>query len=363
MARPLHLAHELQVRTGKRALLLATLAGCSRPATATAPPPAPGPEWTVQVTAPAELAYTFLSTTEAIATRAERPIIFLDGGVHFATSDERVTLTRGPLPADGQVVRVVEEADRTAVETIRGTQIVVPYTLVPRGAYWFDVAGLVAVWTAGEQLAFAQISADGSSLAWSASAEATPGQVELLGWWGPRPLFATRSATGGRLYALDLAARAVRALVKLPPGPIALAPARGQIAVVYRAASGSHRAAIYRLDEARRIREFDLRPVTERATIGERATLGFDGTVLWTYLYQPAGRDDGHAHRESCGYEVYDVATGQRLRTLETAAGSWAGLVGDCRVRALLPRPDGGVIAVHASDHTTAIVVKFAHPP
>ncbi|MEJ7599058.1 MAG: hypothetical protein WKG01_14210 [Kofleriaceae bacterium] len=355
--------------TSKRAVAIAWLAACSPPGGGTTPQPPEAPAWTVEVTVPAELSYTFLSTTEASATQAERPIVFLDGGVHFATSAERVVLTRGPL-ADGHVVGVLETPDRTELETIRGTQLVVPYSVVPRGAWWFDASGLLAAWFVGTQLTVAQLASDGGSLAWSATTDTPPGQIELLGTWASELVLAIRQPAGTRLHALDLATHRLRPLIKLPAGPIALAPRVGQVAVVYSLApdactSCGDRVAIYRLDERRRIRELALQPASERLTIGERATWGFDGTVLWTYLYESAGRNDAgpYPHRESCGYEVYEVSTGNRVRTLETATGTWGALLANCRVRALLPRPDGGVLAIHATDERRATAVKFAHPP
>lgn len=127
--------------------------------------------------------------------------------------------------------------------------------------------------------------------------------------------------------------------------------------------------SVVALADGRRLRTFELALTSDRTTaISDRTTIGFDGRELWIYMYTPASGGAIAISREGCGYEVYDASpssssTGKRLRTLADARGTWAELTNECRVRALLPQPDGGVIAVRVDDHRAARAVKFTSAP
>jgi hypothetical protein len=104
-------------------------------------------------------------------------------------------------------------------------------------------------------------------------------------------------------------------------------------------------------------------PGDRTATGGDTMSLGFTGRLLWMYEYTPGHHNHGFGGPESCGYDVYDVTTGKRARTLAEATGEWAKLTKGCTVRALPPTADGGALAFAAVGVREARVYKLASPP
>ncbi len=128
------------------------------------------------------------------------------------------------------------------------------------------------------------------------------------------------------------------------------------------AIAGNKRFEVFDLATGSRIRSVELPPFSERTAYSVQADLGFDGNEIWAYLYAPPSNGSIFIHKEICRYDVFDATTGRLMRTLADATGEWKRLTVGCAVRALLPQPDG-VIAVHVDGPSSATIIKLAEPP
>lgn len=96
-------------------------------------------------------------------------------------------------------------------------------------------------------------------------------------------------------------------------------------------------------------------------------TLGVAGDALWTYLYRPAGSDHmlGVFFDAMTSYEVFSIKrdTGKPIRTLADARGEWRTLSAGAAIHALVPAPDGRVVALHVPRFDRAEAIVFSGPP
>jgi len=333
-------------------------------------------EWTVEVEAPADAQdFDFGAVTEAVATRGPRPVVF--AGALFSTDKPRVVATsEGPRPTrDGELLGVVQGEDAATVTTLRGERFTIPYALVPKEARWYDLApGILAVQGTEAGARFTRFDGGRSSPSWvhdAAAAGVT--SVRRVGWFdGGDPLFALdhEAASNATLLRLAAAKGSSATLATVPKGRIAFSPRTGQLAVVFDApragCEACSRAEVYDLRSGKQAAGFGLLAPGD-ATASDVGTVGFDGKVLWMYSYRAEVHTDfGLQGSESCGYDAYDVATGQHFRTLSSAARDWRRISAGCRVRALLPMADGGALAfalLSNQERRVARVYKFAAPP
>jgi hypothetical protein len=95
--------------------------------------------------------------------------------------------------------------------------------------------------------------------------------------------------------------------------------------------------------------------------------VGFDGRLLWFYLYAPASAHDvlGFVLDEYCDYAVYDTQSEapEPVRTGKGASGTWAQAFAGCGVRRLVPLGDGQVLAVRVVSSATLELLCFDRAP
>src|SRR5262249_35222794 len=104
--------------------------------------------------------------------------------------------------------------------------------------------------------------------------------------------------------------------------------------------------------EIRRFADGDVVHGVRLGTSWQRGrTLGGAGAGIWLSRYQPAGSDDilGGHHEASASYDVFSIKhdTGKPIRTLADARGDWRALSAGAAVHALVPAPNGRVVALH----------------
>lgn len=355
-----------------RWLALIIVAGCwgSRAAPPLPPPPPFAPQWSVRVEAPEGVRdFTFETVDFVAATRGERPTLFANA--RFSTDHATVIATTDP-PAvnDGELIGVELGAGATTVTTVRSEPLAILYATVPRDAIWFDLApGILAIMKSATGARFVRF--DGSATpTWAVDVpDAHLNAVRLVAWFADGdPLIALDHDQGASLFRLRLATHTIAPVAIVPIGPVALAERAGRLAVVFPSGTAScascDRAEIYDL-AGKLVTGFALPHPVDRTAGGDAMSLGFTGRLLWMYDYTPQSRNDynGMRSKERCGYDVYDVTTGKRVRTLADATGEWAKVSKACTVRALLPTSDGGAIVFAAVDAREARVYKLAAPP
>jgi hypothetical protein len=356
-----------------RWVVVVVAAGCSgSPAPAPAPPkpPAVVEQWSVRVAAPEGVAdFNFLTVEYVVAGRGAHPVMFANA---LFDTDKPVTTARTdpPKPAYDELIGVELGADATTVTTVSGVRRVIPYTAAPRDSIWLDLApGVLALAKSPTGARFARFDT-GATPAWVAEiADPAIRAVRRIDRFADGdPLIAIDRQSGGAgLVRIDLATGGATTIATVPEGRVALAEGASRVAVVFPKQTAGcttcESVEVYDL-AGKRIGGFALPHPGDR-TVGDPAamSLGFDGRLLWMYEYDPGHRNHGFGGREGCGYEVYDVASGKRVRSLADAGGEWAKLTKNCAVRALLPTPDGGAIAFVVLGVREARVVKLAAPP
>jgi len=342
-----------------RTELLIALVSCSGngPRVPTASP-SPRVVWQVAVHVPTELKFNMHTVDGAVADPGERPELFFREGLHAATTGDRVPLSIDPAPSSTRIVKV-EGKDAWTLTLANGRVVHVAHDVVPGGARWFAVeGGLVAV-TAATDTTFARLD-DRGTLAWSVRVPAVGHDVAFLGTAHGSALFQLGSERGSDVVALDLEHHTATVALHGQPGRGVLAERRDQLAIV-----GSQRIQVFDLATHEQLRDLLLPPFSQRTAFSDAATLGFDGDVVWMYFYAPPASGDTVrvVRGEICGYDVYDAKTGRPLRTLASATGDWMRMTEGCAVRALLARPDGGVLAVRVDGSTDATIIKLDRAP
>jgi len=179
---------------------------------------------------------------------------------------------------------------------------------------------------------------------------------EFRGEW----LFQLSNRHSATIVSADYNRRELIPLLRTQAGRAAFASRTGQVAVV-----GRTRIELWDLGTRALVRHFPLLDVGLRGAYGHSANLGFDGEVVWMYIYDPpsGGHPALFAHGHSCQYDVYDAVSGRHLRSLADATGTWKALGQNCRVRALLGRQDGQVLAIGVSGPDQASATLFDRAP
>lgn len=337
-------------------LLLIAVISCSGGGPKVPAAPTPRVQWQVAVQVPAELKFNMLTLDGAVADPGERPVLFFREGLHVSTTADRAALSVDPVASSTRVVKV-EGKDAWTLTLANGRAVRVAHDVVPAAAQWFDVdGGLVAV-SAATDTTFAHVD-DRGAVVWSAHVGAIGRDVAFLGTSHGRALFQLSSARGSDVIALDLAQHTAAVAVHGQLGRGVLAERMNQLAIV-----GRERIEVFDLATGTRLRELALPPFSQRTAFSDDATLGFDGDVVWMYFYAPPATGDTVrvVRGEICGYDVYDARSGRVLRTL--ASATWKQMTEGCAVRALLARPDGGVLAVRVDGPSAATVTKLDRAP
>lgn len=259
----------------------------------------------------------------------------------------------------------VEGKEAWTLTLANGRKLQIAHDVAPSDAAWFAIdGGLVAV-SAAAETTFARFD-EGGTFEWSARVAAVGegvtflGNVTSLGHAHGGVVFQLSSERGSEIVVLNLERRTATIALHGHPGRGVLAERKNQLAIV-----GSERVEVFDLVTGKRLRDLVLPPFSKRTAYSEDATLGFDGGVIWMYFYAPPPRGDMVLvlSDESCGYDVYDATTGRRLRTLDSATGTWKRMTAECAVRALIAQPDGGVVAVRVDGPTQATITKLDRAP
>ncbi|HLL22392.1 MAG TPA: hypothetical protein VK427_09690 [Kofleriaceae bacterium] len=244
--------------------------------------------------------------------------------------------------------------------TANGTLTEVAAGVVPHDTDWFGAANrLLAVSRRTEDVAFAAV--ENGTARWReqvslARVQAVTYLGDLDGAW----LFALARRESTTVVAVDFDKRRVASLARTQAGRGAFDSVTKQLAVM-----GRSHAEIWDLPRQRLVRRVRLPPISERTAYSDSASLGFDGKVIWMYLYAPPNSGDSVivVRRRFCAYDVYDATSGALLRTMKDASGQWRSLAADCRIRALLPRENGRVLAIRVDGPEAGSATMFERAP
>ena len=329
--------------------------------------------WDVTVDARGgDASFSFANIDSVAATRAARPVVV--AGATIATDQPHaIAGFDGPGQYKGEVIGVVEQADATTIRTLGGEQYTIPSAPGMIEQRWYDLSpGVLGVTRTTDGVVIARHDRGAAQPTWKVTA---PGgaadDARIAGWLaGGDPILRVNRASGGSLAEVHLADGALQAITTIPAGRVVIAPSAGRFVVVYIAdapdGTTPTRAEVRGLGNGALERTFDLSGTMGAVfALDDKATIGFDGRSLWFYRYTAARRSDvtGTTTPESCAYDVYDTASGKRVRTLAQATGEWARISGSCKVHALLATADGGAIAFAVGGDRQAEIVKFDGPP
>ncbi len=334
-------------------LLLLALAACSGAAARQPVAPALRVLWQVKVDVPSALKFNMETVDGALLDSGPRPEIYFREGLHAPTSGARVALALGPVATS---TRLVGADNRGAWQLTRanGRQIKVSLDVIPPEAEWFDVDG--KLFAVSDATRFSQVSDDGT-VVWSARVPAVRGSARFLGTTRGQALFQLRRSNGSTVVAVDFTARTAKVSFEAQAGRGILAARTNQLAIM-----GDDRFEVFDLVDGARLRSVALPPFSARTAYSDKADLGFDGGVIWSYVYVPPSNGSIVISGQLCGYDVFDATSGRLLRTLVDASGEWKQLAEGCAVRALLPHPDGA-IAVRVDGPNSATIIKLNDAP
>ena len=263
--------------------------------------------------------FDFLTVEFVVAARGDRPTMFAKA--LFDTNKPTTTARTGPLqPSYGELIGVELGNDATTVTTVAGQRREIPYTTVSRDATWFDlVPGVLSFSRSVRGATFARFDA-GVAPTWVVDvADVNVSEVRRVGWFANGdPLIAIDHTDNTSLIRLELAKHAAATIATVPRGAVALAERANQIAVVFTKVTAEcqtcESVAIYDL-AGKPVIEFPLATPGERTADARDREFGFDGRLLWMYLYYPLHRNHGFDRPQGCGYEVYDVVGRSSRRT------------------------------------------------
>jgi hypothetical protein len=323
---------------------------------------------------PGETGYSFANVTTVAATRAARPTIVAQA--RFSTNAAtNIGTTAPPGQTDGEVLDVEARSGDWLVTTVDDRYD------IPRGnepaatARWYVLDhGVLYVDHARGQVLIAKFEHGAPAATWTeALAEREAKDARVVGWLSDAVLVAVTRASDTQLVSVALAGGKERALATFPATEVVVAPAEhaGSFAAVFNEqpeCALCPRVEVRNLADGQLAHGFklpvDVDPFPLDPARGN-ATVGFDGRQVWFFTYSASHHSDvtGASAKERCSYDVFDVATGAKQRSLANAADEWASLTRGCRTHALLPTSNGGAIAIAVDDGTRATAAKFASPP
>ena len=326
--------------------------------------------WKVDVDAVGgDPAFSFANVDEVAATRAARPVMY--AGARFATDQPHAQATfDGPGHSGGEVIGVTPRPDGWTIETLGGEH----YSIADGAmgtARWYDLApGVLGVIRAAGGTTVARYQGGAPKAAWSRAIDGAVDDARVVGWQGGDVLLAVDGGGALAVSRVHLADGALTPLAKIPGrrGRVAVGVSRFAALSTQERPDGTEpiRVEIHELGGGQAVRTFDLPSATDAIyPFDEQVSIGFDGRMLWLYLYRAAHDNDvlGTRSPEKCLYDVIDTDTGKRVRTLADATGDWARISKGCRVHALVATGDGGAIAFAVGGDRKAEVIKFDGPP
>jgi hypothetical protein len=333
------------------------------------------PVWQVKLARPPDAAgYSFANVTTVAATRAPRPTVV--ALARFSTSaDSNVGTTAPPGQTDGEVLDVEELGNDWLVTTLDD------HYELPRGnessgtKRWYALDhGLLFVDHARGQVAIARFDHGVSTATWmNALVERAAQDARVVAWLSDAAVVAVQHAADTQLVNVHLADGKTRLITSIPGTGIVVAVSEkaSAFAAVFNERAECAlcpRVEVRALNDGHLEHSFELRvgddPFPPDA-IGGNASVGFDGRQVWFFSFvQPHHSDvTGASTGLKCSYDVFDAATGTRVRTLADATGQWATLSQGCRTHALLPTTNGGALAFAIDDNMHATVAMFPAPP
>ncbi len=349
------------------------------------------PAWTVQVDAPqGDEEFSFRQVAQVTATRAARPLVLAGGRI--GTDSPRTAVVPGHGGTQyGEAIGFEEKSQDGSIvavlHTFGGEQYQIP---VPSGKqHWYDLSpGVLGLVRTAKGASIARYDHDSSEPTWSKTLDGTTIDDVSAGAWLANGDVILRVAHYSETHDGETVQREhYQELVRLSPkdgtiatigrtpvGKVAVAGKAGTIAVAYTDESGDtgvrQHVQVLSLSDGVLKAEVDLAWTQGLPFLASSSdyypTVGFDGTLIWFYDYEPRRTSDmtGTIVDEHCGYAVYDTAKhGALVRTLNEASGEWKRISNGCGVRGLLPTVDGGAIAFAALSDRQAEVVKFDGAP
>ena len=313
--------------------------------------------------------FSFANVDEVVASRADHPIVY--AGARIATDQPHAQATfDGPGHTDDEVIGVTPRADGWAIATLGGEH----YTIADGAmgqARWYDLApGVLGVFRRAGGATASRYQGGAAKAVWSRSIDGDVDDARVVGWLGDDVLLAVAGAGALAISRVHLADGAIKPIARIPGrlGRVAVSDGRFAVVTKLQLPDGAEpvQVEVGEVGSGAIVHRFDVATGGDAVyPFGDGVSIGFDGRSLWFYWYRPEHNSDvlGTKTSEACGYDVYDVETGKRVRSLADARGDWARVSKGCHVRGLVPTADGGAIAFAVGGDRKAEVIKFDGPP
>ncbi|MEP6864161.1 MAG: hypothetical protein ABJE66_26280 [Deltaproteobacteria bacterium] len=323
---------------------------------------------------PGETAYSFANVTEVAATRAPRPTIV--ALARFSTTaPTNIGTTTPPGQTDGEVLDVEARGSAWVITGLDDNYTIPRASEPPKATRWYAIDhGVMSVDHAGGRIAIARFDGGKPTATWTQTlSDPTARDARIAAWLSDAALLTIEHPTDTQLVRVQLLDGKTHPVASLPATEVVIAPS--ERAGLFAAVFNEHaecalcpRVETRSLADGRVANSFklpvDVEPFPPEPGRGT-AAVGFDGRQVWFFTYFGPHQSDvlGTSSDQKCSYDVFDAATGARLRTLVNATGAWASLSRGCRTHALIPISDGGGIAIAIDDGAHATATKFATPP